>query len=85
MRKYQDYSSLKDFVPKTKEEQLALEVAQTLSDENSFYHYVQLCQKYPENLIRQILEEVQAVPAHQIRKSRGALFTFLVKKKSHEG
>ena len=31
----------------------------------------------------QILHEVLAVPAHQIRKSRGALFTSLVKKKSH--
>jgi len=66
MDKNQDYSSLKDFVPKTKEEQLALEVAQTLSDENSFYHYVQLCQKYPENLIRQILEEGLARIFHKI-------------------
>jgi hypothetical protein len=84
MFKNHQNSPLNEFVPRSREERLALEIAKVLGDPDSLYHYIQICQKYPERLIRQILDEVLAVPACRIRKSRGALFTFLVKKRSHE-
>ena len=84
MLQNQQDSSFDNFVPRTKEEKLALEIARSLNDQGSFYHYVKLCQKYPEKLLLEILNEVLAVPSYQIRKSRGALFTFLIKKRNNE-
>ena len=61
------------------ENQLASELADALKDKESLQSYILLCQKYSEPFLRKILNKVVNIPEDKIRKSRGALFTFLVK------
>jgi hypothetical protein len=65
---------------KSKQELLAFEIARSLGDTRSSELYLSFAQTYPEHLLRAILAEVLSVPLVKIRKSRGALFTFLVRK-----
>lgn len=65
---------------KTREELLVNEIASTLNDYTHDRLILKLCNKYSEQLIRQVLEEVEKVPEHRIKKSRLALFTYLLKK-----
>jgi hypothetical protein len=39
-----------------------------------------LCRLYPQNIIQKALMETKEVPSEKIKKSRGALFVYLVKK-----
>ena len=71
---------IQSFKPQTKEELLALDLARALDDLPNLACYISLAKKYPEYLIRRTLAIVKNVPAEKIRKSRGALFNFLVKK-----
>lgn len=57
---------------------LANEVAEKLNDVASINAYLRLCEKYKEEHIRRILDKVLSIPISQIRKTPGALFTFLV-------
>ena len=68
---------LMNYTP-TPEELLALEIANALGDEVNLSQYKQYAQKHPEPFLRQILQEVLAYPVAKIRKSRGALFSYLV-------
>lgn len=65
---------------KSREELFAQEIAFTLGDRESLSLYRSFVEMYPEPLLRKALNEVMAVPDAQIRKSRGALFTFLIHK-----
>lgn len=69
---------------KTREELLAWELAQALNDLPGYPLYLSCARKYPESLLRQILAQVQAVPTRKIRKSRGALFNYLIQKHGKE-
>ncbi|MDP1814025.1 MAG: hypothetical protein Q8K92_06210 [Leadbetterella sp.] len=60
------------------EVKLANEIADTLNDKASIALFLTYCKKYKEEFLRDILEKVMALPQRQIKKSRGALFTFLV-------
>jgi hypothetical protein len=62
------------------EKQLARELASTLNDWGSLELYEVYVLNYPEAVLRTILTEVMSVPEHKIKKSRAALFNFLVKK-----
>jgi len=62
------------------EKQFARELASTLNDWGSLELYEAYVLNYPEAILRTILTEVMSVPEHKIKKSRAALFTFLVKK-----
>jgi len=62
----------------TQQQKLALELAETLKDHDSLTLYQQYSEKYSEEFLRRILERVLSIPKDKIRKSRGALFTFLV-------
>ena len=73
-------STYKDFQPQSREELLALDLAQSLNDRKGLALYLNYAKKYPEQFLRQILGEVNALSSHKIKKSRGALFTFLVKR-----
>lgn len=64
--------------PRTKE-QLALEVAEALDDLDGFPFYVKVVRKYPEPYIRSALSKALSVPENRIRKSRGALFNWLIR------
>ena len=68
------------FKPRTKKDLLALDVARALGDTKNLGLYIAYCRKYPESLIRRILGIVKELPPERIRKSRGALFNYLVQK-----
>ncbi|MBI4766601.1 MAG: helix-turn-helix domain-containing protein [Deltaproteobacteria bacterium] len=72
--------TFKGFEPKTKEELLALDLAQGLNDFPGLPLYLSLAKKYPEALLRMTLSEVKGIPAKNIKKSRGALFNYLIQK-----
>lgn len=67
----------------TKEEKLAHELADTLGDQEALPFYRDLVQQYSESFLRERLKRVMSIPPGQIRKTRGALFTYLIKQ--HEG
>lgn len=58
---------------------LANEVARKLNDIESINSYLNICDQYKEEHVRKILEKVLSIPISQIRKTPGALFTFLIR------
>jgi len=62
----------------TKEEKLAREIAIALDDLVALPIYEKFAAKYSEGFLRKILQKVLSVPEKDIRKTRGALFTYLV-------
>ena len=64
--------------PGTREELLTSDITEALNDSENLALYRTYARKYPESYLRQILSEVKQTPAHKIKKSRGALFMYLV-------
>jgi hypothetical protein len=64
----------------TKEELLARDLAAGLDDESNLRFYLSVCRKYPENFLRKIYGQVKEIPLNKIKKSRGALFNYLIQK-----
>ena len=60
------------------ETRLANEIADQLDDRGSLHLFLNFSRKYREDHLRKILEKVMSIPDRQIKKTRGALFTFLV-------
>jgi hypothetical protein len=67
----------------SKENKLALELADALNDMESLQAYVSFTQKYSEPFLRKTLAKVLSIPENKIRKTRGALFTYLVKQHAY--
>jgi len=63
----------------TQQEKLARELADTLNDHDSLKFYLDCAEKYTEDFLRKKLQKVLSIPDDQIRKSRGALFTYLIR------
>ena len=63
----------------TKEQKLAREIADALNDMEAISIYEGFALKYKEEFLRRILQRVLSIPQDQIRKTRGALFTYLIK------
>lgn len=57
---------------------LANEIADQLDDRGSLHLFLNFSRKYREDHLRKILEKVMSIPDRQIKKTRGALFTYLV-------
>jgi hypothetical protein len=57
---------------------LAYELARTLDDLDSLAAYEIFVFKYNEAFLRKVLNRVMALPNAKIKRTRGALFTFLV-------
>ena len=57
---------------------LANEIAETLKDRDALPLFLTYTRKYQENHLRQVLAKVMSIPENSIRKSRRALFTFLI-------
>ena len=57
---------------------LANEIADTLNDKDALQLYLQFTRKYKEAFLRKMLARVMSIPDNKIRRSRGALFTFLI-------
>ncbi|WKZ32794.1 MAG: hypothetical protein QY316_12945 [Thermodesulfobacteriota bacterium] len=70
----------KGYKPRTEKELLAMDLAEALNDTKNLPLYLSYCNKYPEQLLRRVLGEVKELPREKIRKSRGALFNYLVQK-----
>jgi hypothetical protein len=66
------------WVPRTLQEELALELALTLQDRKGLPFYIHCANEYSEAFLRGILDKVMGIPEKKIKKSRGALFNFLV-------
>lgn len=62
------------------EMRLAHELAETLDDRDALPLYLQFTRKFQEAHLRRILAKVMAIDATKIRKTRGALFTYLITK-----
>ncbi len=69
----------------TKEELLAMDLAEGLDDKANLRFYFSVCRKYPESFLRRIYSEVKEVPLNKIKKSKGALFNYLVQKYDKRG
>jgi len=61
-----------------KEKALALELAEALNDTEALSYYLGAVKKYPETLLREILIKVISIPPDKIKKTRGALFNYLL-------
>lgn len=62
----------------TKEELLARDLAAGLDDKANLGFYLSVCRKYPEKLLREIYGRVKRFPEKKIKKSKGALFNYLI-------
>jgi hypothetical protein len=68
-----------NFHPQSAEDKLAVEIATEFADLTHLPVYVAFCRRYPQAVIRKAFEATQKFPPEKIRKSKGALFTYLVK------
>lgn len=57
---------------------LAYELASTLNDTESIKAYEDFTERYAESFLRRVLAKVMSIPERKIKKTRGALFTYLV-------
>lgn len=62
------------------QELLAIDISQGLRDIDNKFYYLRLVQKYPEAVVRRALKQTLEVPTFKIRKSRKALFLYLLRK-----
>jgi hypothetical protein len=74
---YQDYHP--------SEIKLANEIAEVLKDRDSLTLHLQYTRKYKEEFLRRILNKVMSLPEDKIRRSRAALYTFLINQGSRNG
>jgi len=75
---------IKNFRPKNRKETLALEIAESLNDRKNLGLYLSYIKRYPEAVIWKAYGEVKEKPFGKIKKSKGALFTYLVQKYAKE-
>ncbi len=59
-------------------ELLAKDLSQALDDRSHYSTYLSYARQYPESYLRRVLAETKMTPDARIRKSRSALFNYLV-------
>lgn len=64
---------------------LANEIANTLHDRDSITLHLQYVRRYKEEFLRRILNKVMALDESKIKKSRAALYTFLINQSARHG
>lgn len=57
---------------------LAKDLAEALNDQSHYSIYLSYAKRYPESLLRRVLAETKMTPESKIRKSRPALFNYLL-------
>jgi hypothetical protein len=62
-----------------KEKSLAYELASALNDLEALPVYIAFSQTYQETFLRKTLNRVMSIPDEKIKRTRGALFTYLVR------
>jgi hypothetical protein len=63
---------------------MAQQIAEEFKAVTSFPYFEKLCRSYPRELILKAYNKAKAIPADKIKKSRGALFVYLIKKYAQE-
>ena len=63
----------------SKEYQLAYEIAEVLEDLESMDVYLTITSRLNESVCRKLLHRVMTIPEDKIKRTRGALFTYLAK------
>ena len=66
------------FIPKTNADALALEIAQSFKDEIRLEMYRRVCVSREHSVVYKAFRETMAIPAHQVKKSRPAIFFFIL-------
>jgi len=69
-----------EYIFSTREGVLAKDLAEGLNDTKNIRYYISVAVKYSEDYLRDIYAKVKEIPECKIKKSKGALFTYLVKK-----
>lgn len=64
---------------KSKEYKLAYEIAEALNDLDSLDVHIAFAESYNESALRKIFHRVMSIPEDKIKRTRGALYTYLVK------
>ncbi len=77
-------NTFQGFKPRTREEELACDLAQSLNDREGLALYLAYARRYPESLLRRIAAEVREISPERIKKGRGALFNYLITKHAQE-
>lgn len=67
-----------------KSKELAMDIARALEDQENLALYISYCRRYPLSLLKKVLDEVRQIPSEKIKRSRGALFNYLVQKYAKE-
>ncbi len=62
----------------TSPDKLALEIATTLDDMDALPLHKQFTEKYSESFLRKKLMRVLSIPERKIKRSRAALFNYLI-------
>jgi hypothetical protein len=81
MKQFKDYTHI--YTPT--EIQLAHEIAERLNDPEALSLYLGYAKQHPHEKLREILNKVCSLPEKAIRRTRGALFTYLVKQYEQYG
>jgi hypothetical protein len=68
----------------SREYKLAVELAEALHDTDSLLFYQNLVKIHSESFLRDLLAKVLAIPNEKIRKTRGALFNYMVQQHAHK-
>ncbi len=66
--------------PRDRKDELASMIAKAFGREDSLRQYQTACRQYDVASIEKAFEEANAVPLTKIKKSRSALFFYLLKK-----
>jgi DNA-binding transcriptional MocR family regulator len=64
--------------PESREELLANDLSEALDDQSHYALYLSYAKEYPEPFLRRVLAETRMTPDKKIRKSRAALFNYLL-------
>jgi len=64
--------------PESREELLANDLSEALDDQSHYALYLSYAKEYPEPFLRRVLVETRMTPDKKIRKSRAALFKYLL-------
>ena len=68
------------FEPKSNTDKLALEIAQSFNDEKHLPMYRFFIEKYGAELVKDAFKKVDSIPSEKIKKSKVALFIYLLRK-----
>lgn len=73
-----------NFKPETKREHLAFMIADAFHDLSQIKLYITYCKKHPLNNIYRAFSEAKNFPQERIKKSRAAIFFYLLKTYAHQ-